>query len=197
MQAIVSDGLVNVFSDTDPAEPVLGTLYQNRDFSSQLGHTSAVLKKAPSSPQIIESRENRYEWVAHLLPDHTELEEDFLGIVVRNSVISSAEFLSLVEKIKAAGPAYAGLARDAEGYDGDAEQLRVQFALQQPQQHFVDAQASMAKPRGVRSLSRTSKTVKFMKTSESLGSKLGAAAETNNEGMKRQSQKAKSPSISP
>mmetsp|Transcript_23602 Transcript_23602/g.31649 ORF Transcript_23602/g.31649 Transcript_23602/m.31649 type:complete len:137 (-) Transcript_23602:797-1207(-) len=104
MQAIVSDGLVNVFSDTDPAEPVLGTLYQNRDFSSQLGHTSAVLKKAPSSPQIIESRENRYEWVAHLLPDHTELEEDFLGIVVRNSVISSAEFLSLVEKIKAQDP---------------------------------------------------------------------------------------------
>jgi len=67
---------MNAFSGTDPSEKVIGDVFS---------------KTATTELQIMPS--NAYDAVAHLIPDHTEVTEDFLGVIVRNAIIGNTEFL--------------------------------------------------------------------------------------------------------
>lgn len=42
--------------------------------------------------------------MSHLIPEHTEVTEDFLGVIVRNSLITDDEFLQTIQKIKDKDP---------------------------------------------------------------------------------------------
>lgn len=104
---------MNVFSTTDPNEVVIGDLqltlhFANHDISNFSSRALSLKMQAstePPRPMIMETatfkpRINKYDLVMMLMPEFTSVTEDFLGIVVRNSLISSPEFLETVLKIK-------------------------------------------------------------------------------------------------
>ena len=58
----------------------------------------------PEPPKIIEKKMNKYDLVDHLVPQVTDLAEDFMQIMCQGSVVNSPEFLSVVEKIRSGDP---------------------------------------------------------------------------------------------
>ena len=106
MQMIVRISLVNVFSSTDPNEPVVGKLYENSELSPRNISASARRKtilKAPSTSTAtltVPKKVNGYEAVADHMPPNTDLESDFLGIATRYQILSDFSFNETLERVK-------------------------------------------------------------------------------------------------
>ena len=108
MQAMMTQDLTNAFGSFSTDEPVLGEIVEeSHNISNSTKPTKKKGKDAAATEAAAEAKiipTNKYIAVAHLLPAHTEVTEDLVGVIVRNSVVTSMQFLDTIQKIRERDP---------------------------------------------------------------------------------------------
>lgn len=104
---MVQHHLVNIFEGTDPNESVLGHVFEydeeenvhgKRKHSKQLKKT---LAENLTSPEI--EKHNFYSLVPEI-PEHTDVSDDFLSVIILNALMTSPDFETILNKVKERDP---------------------------------------------------------------------------------------------
>ena len=99
-ETMIQRHLLNCFEGTDPNEPVMGTLLPIEPPKATITHRRKTKHRIEIS-EPIEEKVNGYDAVIDYdMPETTDIIDDFLGMVVRYSVISSREFYTTLQRVK-------------------------------------------------------------------------------------------------
>ena len=87
--------LLSAFGRTDPDEPVIGSIKTSQpegfsDTKKSKKKSGKAEAAEPDQPKIFPG--NKYITVAHLLPQHTDVSEDFMTVFARYATLGSLEF---------------------------------------------------------------------------------------------------------